>query len=262
MTKPTIRGTIQEVVGNVGEQQLIVLGPSLGTTSSLWDGVVPALAEHYRVLRFDLPGHGLSPAATEPFSIADIADAVITLVDSVGGGPFFYAGISLGGAVGLELALRHPDRMLGLAVICSGAKIGAAEGWVERAGQIRTSGTASVVASSADRWFAPGFLERDPAAGSAALSALIDVDDESYALCCEALSAFDVTDEVTGIRAKTLCVSGEFDLPTPTAQLQELADSIPGARHVTISGVAHLPALERPDTVAALLLRAVEVAND
>lgn len=262
MTTPTIRGTIHEVAGVADGPQTIVLGPSLGTTTSLWDGVVPALAEHYRVVRFDLPGHGLSPAATEPFSIADIADAIITLVDSVGGGPFYYAGISLGGAVGLELALRHPDRMRGLAVICSGAKIGAAEGWIERAAEIRASGTASVVAGSADRWFAPGFLERDPAAGSAALRTLIDVDDESYALCCEALAAFDLTDVVPGIRVKTLCVSGEFDLPTPTAQVQELADAIPGARHVTISGVAHLPALERPDTVGALLLRAIEVANE
>lgn len=262
MTQPTIGGTIQEAGASVFEPQTIVLGPSLGTTTALWDSVVPALAEHYRVLRFDLPGHGASPAAVAPFSIAEIADAVITLVDSGGGGPFFYAGISLGGAVGLPLALRHPDRMLGLAVICSGAKIGAAEGWIERAAQIRRSGTASVVVSSADRWFAPGFLERDPAAGSAALSALIDLDDESYALCCEALAAFDVTDAVSGIRAKTLCVSGEFDLSTPTAQLQELADSIPSARHLRISGVAHLPALERPDTVAALLLRAMEVANE
>ena len=262
MTKPTIRGTIHEVAGGVVQPQTIVLGPSLGMTASLWDGVVPALAEHFRVVRFDFPGHGLSPVATGQFSIADIADAVITLVDSVGGGPFYYAGISLGGAVGLELALRHPDRMRGLAVICSGAKIGAAEGWIERAAEIRASGTGSIVAGSADRWFAPGFFERDPAAGSAALRSLIDVDDESYALCCEALAAFDVTDAVSGIRVKTLCVSGEFDLPTPTEQLQELADAIPGARHVTISGVAHLPALERPDTVAALLLRAIEVANE
>lgn len=261
MTTPTIRGTIQEATGDVADPQTIVLGPSLGTTTALWDGVVPPLAANYRVLRYDLPGHGLSPATTEPFSIADVADAVVALVDSVGGGPFFYAGISFGGAVGLELALRHPERMLGLAVICSGAKIGAAGGWIERAGQIRTSGTASTVAGSAERWFAPGFLDRAPAAGSAALSALIDVDDESYALCCEALATFDVTGEVAGIRAKTLCVSGEFDLPTPTAQLQELADRIPDARHVTISGVAHLPALERPDTVAALLLRALEVAD-
>ncbi|MCU1639581.1 MAG: hypothetical protein JWL94_2228 [Microbacteriaceae bacterium] len=262
MSQPIVRGTIQQATGGDPDPQTVVLGSSLGTTTALWDGVVPALAEHYRVLRFDLPGHGLSPATTEPFGVADLADAVIALVDSVGGGTFHYAGISLAGTVGLELALRHPDRLRNLAVICSGAKIGAAEGWLTRAGQIRAGGTASVVAGSAERWFAPGFLDRDPAAGSAALSTLLDVDDESYALCCEALAAFDVTTEVQGIRSPTLCASGEFDLPTPTAQLQDLAARIPGARHVTIAGVAHLPALERPDTVAALLLEFLAPPNE
>jgi len=258
MSVPIIRGTVHEATGKVSDPQTIVLGSSLGTTGALWDGVVPTLADHYRVLRFDLPGHALTPAPGEPFSIADIADGVIAFVDSEGGGPFHYAGISIAGAVGLELALRHPDRLLNLAVLCSGAKIGAAEGWRERAAHIRANGTDDVIAGSAERWFAPGFLERSPAAAAATLATLGEVDDESYALCCDALSRFDVTGAVHGIRSRTLCVSGEFDLPTPTAQLQELAARIPGARHVTIAGVAHLPALERPETVAALLLEFLE----
>jgi len=253
MTKPLILGTVTPVQSGAADAQLVVLGPSLGTTTALWGTVADLLAAHYRVLRFDLPGHGRSPAAREPFSSADVAASVIDLVDSIGGGAFHYAGISFGGTVGLELALAHPDRLASLAVICSGAKIGASAGWLDRAAQVRASGTASVVAGSAERWFAPGFLERDPNAGSAALSALMEIDDESYALCCEALAAFDLTDAVRGIRVPTLCVSGEFDLPTPSALLRDLAASIPGARHVTISNVAHLPAYERPDTLAELL---------
>ncbi|MET3769211.1 3-oxoadipate enol-lactonase [Marisediminicola sp. UYEF4] len=255
MSVPIIRGTIQEFTGEGGDPQTIVLGSSLGTTGALWDGVVPALAEYYRVLRFDLPGHALSPAAGDRFSIAELADGVIAFVDDAGGGPFHYAGISIAGAVGLELALRHPERLLNLAVICSGAKIGAAEGWLERAAHIRANGTDDVIAGSAERWFAPGFVERSPEVAAATLARLGQVDDESYALCCDALAAFDVTGEVHGIRSRTLCVSGEYDLPTPTAQLQHLASRIPEARHVTIAGVAHLPALERPETVAALLLQ-------
>ena len=169
MSQPTMLCTIEPVRSGAPDAQLVVLGPSLGTTTALWDGVADQLAETYRVMRFDLPGHGFSPAATSGFSIADIAAAVITLVDSVGGGAFHYAGISFGGAIGLELALQYPNRLLSLGVISSGAKIGASEGWLERAAQIRASGTPSVVAGSAERWFAPGFLERDPAAGSAAL---------------------------------------------------------------------------------------------
>ena len=181
MTQPSIRCTLEPVSGDPGAA-LVVLGPSLGTTTALWDEVAARLAQGFRVLRFDLPGHGFSPAARDPFTITELADAVVALVDSVGGGAFHYAGISLGGTVGLELALRHPDRLLSLAVICSGARIGTADGWRERAAQIRASGTPSVIAGSADRWFAPGFLDRDPAAGSAALERLLDVDDESYAL--------------------------------------------------------------------------------
>jgi 3-oxoadipate enol-lactonase len=241
MTQPILRCVVEPVRSGAPDAQLIVLGPSLGTTTALWDGVVGSLAERHRVLRFDLPGHGLSPAATAPFSVAELAASVVTAVDSVGGGSFHYAGISLGGAIGLELALGFPDRLRTLAVICSGAKIGASEGWRERAAQIRASGT-------------PGFLERDPSAGSGALEKLMDVDDESYALCCDALAEFDVADAVGGIRLPTVCVSGEYDLPTPTALLKELADAIPGARQVTISNAAHLPAYEQPDTVAALLL--------
>lgn len=254
MSQPTIRCTVEPVRSGAADAQLVVLGPSLGTTTALWDGVVDQLAADHRVLRFDLPGHGFSPVPASPFSIADVAAAVITLVDSVGGGAFHYAGISFGGAVGLELALRHPHRLLSLAVLCSAAKIGTAGGWLARAAQVRASGTPSVVATSAERWFAPGFLERNPTAGSATLEKLLDVDDESYALCCEALAAFDVTDAVADIRVPTLCVAGEFDLATPPAQVHDLAARIPGADQTTIAGVAHLPALEDPQAVAELLL--------
>ncbi|MET0933400.1 MAG: 4-carboxymuconolactone decarboxylase [Mycetocola sp.] len=258
MTEPIVRCIVEPAATGDPNAPLIVLGPSLGTTTALWDGVVGALAAQHRVLRFDLPGHGISPATTAGFTVADVAASVVAAVDAAGGGPFSYAGISFGGAIGLELALRYPGRVRSLAVICSGAKIGTAAGWQERAGQIRASGTPSQVRGSSERWFAAGFLERDPSAGSKALETLMDVDDESYALACEALAGFDVRDAVRGIRTPTLCVSGEYDLPTPVALLAALADAIPGARHETIPGVAHLPAYERPDVVAALLLEHID----
>jgi 3-oxoadipate enol-lactonase/4-carboxymuconolactone decarboxylase len=254
MSQPTIRCSVTPVRSGAPNAQLVVLGPSIGTTTALWDGVVAALAEHHRVLRFDLPGHGFSPVATEPFTMAELAASVVAVVDSIGGGSFHYAGISLSGAIGLELAVHHPERLQSLAVVCSGAKIGTAEGWQERAAQVRTSGTPSLVRSSAERWFAPGFLERNPSAGSSSLEKLMGIDDESYARCCEALAGFDLRDAAADIRTPTLCVSGEFDVATPTALVQELADAVPGARLATIPGVAHLPAYEAPDAVASLLL--------
>ncbi|MDY7543492.1 MULTISPECIES: 4-carboxymuconolactone decarboxylase [unclassified Cryobacterium] len=273
MTQPLLRGTIRaepsDAPGPTGRAPLLVLGPSLGTTTSLWDTVVDVLGafgdpprSDLRVLSFDLPGHGISPVAREPFTVAELADAVIALVDSATAAAFgadappesfHYAGISLGGAVGLELGIRHPGRLLSLSVVCSVARIGTAEGWHERAAQIRASGTPSMVIGSAERWFAPGFLERDPAAGAGALNRLLDIDDESYALCCEALAGFDAREAVAGIAVQTLCVAGELDLATPSALVAELAAAIPGARFAEIAGAAHLPSLERPRDLAELL---------
>ena len=254
MSQPVILCTVEPAANGDATAPLIVLGPSLGTTADLWAGVVPALAATHRVLSFNLPGHGFSPRATVPYTLEEIADAVVGLVDSIGTQTFHYAGISLGGAVGLALAVNYPDRLASLAVFCSGAKIGTAQAWTDRAAGVRASGTPSLIAGSASRWFAPDFLGRDPRAGSHALDQLLDIDDESYALACEALAVFDETDVVSGIRTPVLCASGEFDTVTPTAQLNELAGHIPGAEAVVVAGAAHLPALERPAEVGALLL--------
>ena len=253
MSQPVILYTIDPAQSGDANAPLVVLGPSLGTTIDVWAGVVPALVATHRVLRFNLPGHGFSPPATEPFTIEHIAEAVVGLVDSINVDRFRYVGTSFGGAIGLALAVTHPGRLASLAVLCSGAKIGTAAAWTDRAAAVRMSGTPSLVAGSAARWFAPDFLGRDPKAGSHALDQLLDIDDESYALACEALAVFDQTDAVSGIRTPVLCISGEFDPVTPTAQMQQLAATIPGARSVVVGGAAHQPSLEQPVEVGALL---------
>ena len=116
-----------------GQAPLLVLGPSLGTRSILWEAVLPALALDHRVITWDLPGHGASAPAREPFAVADLADALVrALADTLGGERFDYAGVSLGGAVGLELLLRHPQCVGRTAILCSGAVIGTPQGWHDR----------------------------------------------------------------------------------------------------------------------------------
>ena len=253
MSRPRLIGSVTPVRADARAAELVVLGPSLGTTTALWDEVAAELAADHRVLRFDLPGHGASPVATGPFTVGDLADAVVDLVDSVGGGAFAYAGISLGGAVGVELALRVPDRVSSLVVVCAAAKIGTDDGWRSRAARARSSGTASLVAASAERWFAPGFLEARPDIGGAALSALVEIDDESYARCCEALAVWEARETARGIRTPTLCVSGEFDVAVPPDLVEELAHAVPGSDYASVEGSAHLPALDRPAVLAGLI---------
>jgi 3-oxoadipate enol-lactonase len=232
---------------------LLLLGPSLGTSTILWDDVAPALAEHHRVVAWDLPGHGASAAAREPFTIAELADAVAQALRALDGGPVRYAGVSLGGAVGLELLLRHPDLVSVAAVLCSGAKIGTAEGWADRAAQVRTQSTSSMIIGSAQRWFAPGSIEAHPVLTGRLLHVLQDVDDESYALCCEALAEHDVRARLGEIATPLLAVWGEHDVVTPEACAREIADGVQRGKAVGIADASHLAPVDDPVAVLALL---------
>ncbi|ODU06449.1 MAG: hypothetical protein ABS81_04405 [Pseudonocardia sp. SCN 72-86] len=168
-----------------------MLGPSLGTTATnLWSSAAKWLTDHFRVLAWDLPGHGASPAPDSAVTIEGLAAGVLELVE--GTGSFHYAGDSVGGAVGLQLFLDAHDRVSSATLLCTGARIGTPPMWRERAALARTSGTAGLVAASAQRWFGPGFLDREPAAGEALLRALTHTDAEGYAGVCDALAAFDV----------------------------------------------------------------------
>ncbi|GAA4155838.1 alpha/beta fold hydrolase [Leifsonia shinshuensis] len=257
MTVPRLRGSMTAASPSAATSRLLVLLPSLGTTTELWDGVVARLsgaAGSPRILRVDVPGHGASPATHEPFTMAELAQGVLALVDEVGGGAFDVAGDSLGGAIALEVALAAPERVRSLAMFCSGARIGTPEGWADRAAQVRASGTASVVAGSAQRWFAPGYLDAHPdGPGGRALRTLLDVDDESYALCCEALGGFDRRDVLAGVRTPALIVAGSHDQVATSASMAELAAALPDARFVDLAHAGHLVPLEDPAETAALL---------
>ena len=247
MTVPAI--SLTAPVGPIAAPTLI-LGPSLGTSTLLWERALPALAQEYRVIAWDLPGHGAAPAATAPFSIADLADAVAASVD----GEFLYAGVSLGGCVGLELLLRHPDRVRAAAIVCSGAAIGEPAAWHERAAQVRAQSTSSLIIGSAQRWFAPGSIERDPDITGRLLHALQDADDESYALCCEALAGFDVRDRLGEIATPVLAVWGDHDGVTPEASAREIADGVQHGEAIGIADAAHLPPADAPVATADALL--------
>lgn len=247
MTVPVLAFT--DPVGPV-EAPLLVLGPSLGTSTILWETAVPALAQDYRIIAWDLPGHGASQPTRESFDVADLADAV---ADGIGEPQFLYAGVSLGGATGLQLLLRHPDRITAAAIIAAGAQLGEPAGWHERAAQVRAQSTSSLIIASAQRWFAEGSIARQPDLTGRLLHALQNADDESYALCCEALAGYDVSDRLAEIAAPVLAVWGERDAVAPASKATGIADGVPVGTVAMIADAAHLPPAEQPATVADTL---------
>ncbi|WP_164551876.1 3-oxoadipate enol-lactonase [Streptomyces sp. WAC 01529] len=227
----------------------LFLGPSLGTSTALWDAVAPELSAAHRVVRWDLPGHGRSPADLigPGATVADLAGLVLALADSLGVDRFAYAGVSLGGAVGLHLAAHHPQRVTRLAAICTSAHFGGAEPWRQRAATVRREGLAGLAESAPQRWFTPGFTVPGLVADLRA------ADPGAYAACCDALAAYDLREALASIAAPTLVIAGREDPATPPAHAREIADAVPDASLMELAGASHLAPAERPAAVAAAL---------
>lgn len=229
---------------------LLVVGPSLGTSvRTLWARTAAHLVG-LEVLGWDLPGHGAAPPVREPYEVTDLADAVLALTrERALGRPVHYAGVSLGGAVGLELALRTGS-FRSVASLCAAPRIGEEQAWQDRADLVRAAGTEAVVDGSRQRWFAPGFVEREPGVVDVLIGGLRATDGASYASACEALRRFDLREEVGHAVVPLLAVTGEHDVVVRTAEVQA---AVPTAEHAELQDCGHLPPAEQPAAVATLL---------
>lgn len=235
-----------------GQGPPLVLGPSLGTSLAVWDRQLPGLARDHQVLRWDLPGHGGSAPGLLPAdgsaTVADLAAHVLRLADARDWARFGYAGISLGGAVGLYLAVHHPHRLTSLTLVCSAARFGEPAAWHQRAAQVREHGTGPLEAPSAKRWFSPSGRPDDRL-----LTDLRAADPHAYAACCDALATFDLRQALSQVRVDTLVVAGRDDPATPPALARELADGIPGAELTELPHAGHLATVDQPDRVTRAL---------
>jgi 3-oxoadipate enol-lactonase/4-carboxymuconolactone decarboxylase len=251
VTIPRLIGTD---FGGPPDAPLLLLGPSVGTSvAALWGAVAERLAEHVHVVGWDLPAHGRSPAGR--YRMPDLAAGVLALVDGIAhGAAFHYAGDSIGGAVGLQLMLDAPERLSTATLLCTGAAIGRPEDWVARAATVRTSGTGALVEMAAERWFAAGFIDREPAVVEELVGALRGADDESYAQACEALADFDVTERLAEIATPVLAIAGAEDIPTPPESLARIASGVKDGWLVVLDGVGHLAPAEAPGRIAELII--------
>lgn len=234
----------------------LILGPSLGTSLAVWDPQVPALSVWNRVIRYDLPGHGGSDAALLPHdgtaSVGALADSVLALADHLGLRTFAYAGISLGGAVGLHLAVNHPDRLDALALVCSSAVFDDRAAWEARASLVRAEGTEAMVASRPGVWYSAAFAKASPLA-AVLVEDLRATDRAGYAACCDALAAYDLRGELHRVTVPTLVVAGRDDPATPPAHARAIVDAIDGSTLLEVAGAAHLAGVERPEAVTVSL---------
>ena len=238
---------------------MLVLGPSLGTDLHLFDPQLrPArgesLATDYRVIRYDLPGHGGSAPPTRPQTVAGLAGAVIELLDGLAVERFHYAGVSIGGAIGQQLAVEHPHRVASLTAIATAARFGDPPSWSRCAALVREQGTRAMVDSREGTWFTHAFAHGHPDTVRWLLDMLEATNDEGYAACSEALGPFDLCHRLADVQVPTLAIAGADDPACPPQTVQLLAYMIPGARFRTVAGAAHLPNVERPEEITRAIL--------
>jgi 3-oxoadipate enol-lactonase len=245
---------------------VVVLSNSLGTTLEMWEPQVAALSERFAVLRYDHPGHGTGRGSAPARSVEALARGVLAILDERGLERVSFCGLSLGGAVGMWLAMHAPERIDRLALACTSARFGLRENWLQRAETVRAQGMEAIADAVLKLWFTPATHRDDPALVSAYRAMMISAEREGYAGCCEALADWEPGEELAAIRAPTLLLAGSEDPATPPEQAEAIARRIGGAQVSVLAGAGHLANLEQSGAFNTLLLDhlttrpAVEVA--
>jgi 3-oxoadipate enol-lactonase len=247
-SRPRLQYAVQGPVHDEAPRHTVVLAHALGCDLSMWDALADHLSAHNRVVRYDQFGHGGSDTPAGPYTLAMLADEAARLIDEVAHGPVVWIGLSMGGMVGQELALRHPEKVkaLVLANTTSGYPALAQDGWAQRIAGIRRGGLEAVVDAALQRWFHEDFHRAQAPVVAHWRTRVLDCDEEGYVACCQAIAAVDTTGRLPGIRVPTLVIAGALDQGTPTAMARLIAGGIPGAQLIEIEQASHLSVLEQP----------------
>ena len=248
-------------VDGSADAPVVLLSNSLGATRAMWDPQVPALAERYRVVTYDTRGHGESPVPEGPYTLDDLVDDAVALLDEVGAPRAHVVGLSLGGMTAMRLAAREPGRVHRLALLCTSSLLGQRSTWVERAATARTQGTGELAPTVVGRWFTPGFAAAHPDLVARMQAMIAGTPDEGYAGCCEAIADMDLRADLASISAPTLVIAGEDDPATPPEHLRAIADGIDGAELLTLRPAAHLANVEQALQVTGALLGHLDAAG-
>ncbi len=240
---------------------VLVLGNSLGTSTAVWGSQVPEFLTKFRLLRYELPGHGGTPAAPGAYTIGGLATGVLALLDTLGVERAAYCGISLGGMIGMWLAAQEPDRISALGLVCTSSYLPPADSWRTRAAQVRSAGMASITTPVLGRWFTPGFSNRAPDVIREFSAEFERTNPVGYAGCCEAIAGMDLRPDLPAITAPTLVLAGAEDPATPPEHGAAIAALVDGARLEVIPAAAHLAAVEMPGPVTAVLLAHLRAAT-
>ena len=249
---PALHYSVREPRSGRAPRLTVVLSHALGCDLSMWDALANQLACDCRVISYDHRGHGSSEAPAGLYAMADLADDAARLLRELDTGPVVWIGLSMGGMVGQELALRHPSLVRGLVLAntTSGYPEAARALWEQRIATVREQGIEAIADAVMGRYFHDGFRARQAATVERFRRRLVSTDPLGYVGCCNAVGGVDTTERLPRIAVPVLVIAGELDQGTPVAMSQAMTEAIPGARMVVLPEASHLGAIEQPELFA------------
>ena len=221
----------------------LLLINSIGSTREMWARQMAAFTRAYRVVRYDARGHGLSSVPRGPYTLAQLGADALAILDQLEVPAAHVCGISLGGITAQWLGLNAANRVRGLVLANTAARIGTVESWAERINLVRQKGMSAVADLAMERWFTPAFRQRDPETVHAFRAMVQGCPADGYLGCCAALRDTDLREQISGLRAPTLLVASSADAATPPDGLEFIRARVNGAQIVTLDS-AHLSNVE------------------
>lgn len=216
----------------------------------MWDAQVAALARDFRILRYDLRGHGGSAATPGDYSIGLLVGDLLELLDARSIKKTHLVGLGLGGAIAQAFAIEHPDRVDALMPCCCRARMvpDFAAMWHKLRGTVQQNGLESIVEPTVQRWFSEDFKAAHPEVLDKIRKMIRGTTLEGYMGVTAAFLGLELEDRLHEIKAPTLYVSGAEDrLGGPPALMEELSGKIQGASHVSVPNAAHIANIQNPD---------------
>ncbi len=231
----------------------IVFANSLGTDLRIWDDVVDQLPEGTRVVRYDMRGHGLSDAPSGAYDMGDLVADAAALIDHLDLHEVLFVGLSIGGIIAQGLAAERPEVLRGIVLMDTAAKIGTEAMWEDRIKAVRAGGIEALEVSILERWFSKRYRTEEPVKLAVWRNMLVRTPVDGYAGCSQAIARTDLMESTSRLRLPAIAIGGSEDGSTPPDLVRETAGLIPGCTFHLVRGVGHLPCIEAPDEVAALI---------
>lgn len=231
----------------------VVFSNSLGTDFRVWDALLDCLPDGLRLIRYDKRGHGLSSAPDAPYFMGDLVADAAALMDHLDVKGALFVGLSIGGMIAQGLAAERPDLVRSMVLSDTAAKIGNEPMWQERVAAVRKGGIAALETSILERWFSKGFRADQQTALAGWRHMLCRTPAEGYIGCSLAIAETDLYDSTARLTLPTLAIVGAEDGSTPPDLVRETADLIAGSQFKVIQKAGHLPCVEQPAEMAALI---------